>query len=50
MGSQDVILGARVAHVRELKTELAKVNSEVQRLRGENAALLAHFDMASGRG
>ncbi len=46
MGSQDVILGARVAHVRELKTELAKVNLEVQRLRGENAALLAHFDMA----
>lgn len=46
MGSQDVILGARVAHMRELKTALEKANAEVQRLRGENAALLAHFDMA----
>ena len=46
MGSQDVIFGARVAHMRELKTALEKANAEIQRLRGENAALLAHFDMA----
>ena len=46
MGSQEVIFGARVAHLRELKTALEKANAEIQRLRGENAALLAHFDVA----
>ena len=46
MDAQAVMLGSRVAHLRELKTALEKANAENQRLRGENAALLAHFDLA----
>lgn len=46
MNAQDVMLGARVAHVRELRAELAKAKAENARLHDENAALKAHFDFA----
>ena len=46
MNAQDVILGARVAHLRELKTEVEKLKAENLRLKDENAALASHFDLA----
>lgn len=46
MNAQDVILGSRVAHVRELKTEVERLKADNQRLRDENAALSAHFELA----
>ena len=46
MSAQDVILGARVAHVRELKTELEQARRDNAILRDELAALRAHFDQA----
>lgn len=46
MSAQDVILGARVAHLRELKTEIEKLKAENARLRDESAALAHHFDLA----
>ena len=46
MDAQDIILGSRVAHVRELKAEIERLRAENARLRGENAALAAHFDLA----
>lgn len=46
MDAQDLILGARVAHVRELRTALAQAKAENAALRDENAALKAHFDFA----
>ena len=46
MNAQDVILGSRVAHVRELKAEVARLKADNARLRDENAELREHFDMA----
>ena len=46
MSAQDIILGTRVAHVRELKTELEKVRKDNAALRDELSALKAHFDQA----
>ena len=46
MSAQDVILGARVAHLRELKAEVARLKAENTRLRDESAALACHFDLA----
>ncbi len=46
MNAQDLIFGSRVAHVRELRTELAKAKAENAALHDENAALKAHFDFA----
>ena len=46
MDAQDVILGSRVAHVRELKAELQRVKAENVRLGEENAQLRGHFAMA----
>jgi len=46
MNAQDLILGARVAHVRELKSEIERLKAENSALRDESAALKAHFDMA----
>ena len=46
MSAQNVILGARVAHVRELKDALAKEKASNAALRDELAALKAHFDFA----
>lgn len=46
MNAQDVILGARVAHVRELKAEVERLKSENGALRDELQSLRAHFDQA----
>ena len=46
MNAQEIMLGSRVAHVRELKTEIAKLKAENAALRDETAALHAHFDLA----
>ena len=46
MSSQDIMMGARVAHVRELKSEIERLRGENTRLRGELESLRAHFDLA----
>ena len=46
MSAQDLILGARVAHLRELKTEVEKLKQENAALRTEKEALEAHFALA----
>ena len=46
MSSQAIIMGARVAHVRELKTEIERLRGENTLLRGELESLRAHFDLA----
>ena len=46
MSSQDIMMGARVAHVRELKSEIERLRRENTRLRGESESLRAHFDLA----
>ena len=46
MSAQDVIMGARVAHVRELKAEVARLKTENAALRDELVSLKAHFDLA----
>ena len=46
MSAQDIILGSRVAHLRELKTELEKLKAEDARLHDENQSLKNHFDLA----
>ena len=46
MSSQDIMMGARVAHVRELKSEIERLRRENTHLRGEIESLRAHFDLA----
>lgn len=46
MSAQDLILGARVAHLRELKTEIERLKAENASLRAERDALSAHFALA----
>ena len=46
MSSQDILIGARIAHMRELKAEIAKLREENTRLRAESESLRAHFDEA----
>lgn len=46
MNAQDVILGSRAVHVRELRAEVARLKAENARLRDENAELREHFDLA----
>ena len=46
MGSQEIMLGARVWHVRELKAEIARLKEANARLRDENSELKSHFDLA----
>lgn len=46
MKVQDVILSSRVAHVRELKTEITRLKAENADLRNENTQLKTHFAMA----
>ena len=46
MNVQDVILGARVVHVRELKAEITRLKAENSRLNAENAELRSHFALA----
>ena len=41
MSSQDIIMGARVAHVRELKSEIERLRAENTRLRDECESLRA---------
>ena len=43
---QDILMGSRVAHVRELKAEIERLKAENARLRDESTALKAHFDLA----
>lgn len=46
MNAQDVILGTRVAHLRELKSEIAKLKADNAALRTENGELKSHFALA----
>lgn len=46
MTAQDVILGARVQHVRELKAQIAALKAQNDRLQRENDELRTHFDLA----
>ena len=46
MGSQQIIMDSRVAHVRELKTEIARLRAENAALMAENAELTHHLDLA----
>ena len=46
MSANDIIMGARVAHVRELKAEIARLREENTRLRNECESMHAHFDIA----
>ncbi len=46
MGAQDLILGSRVLHLRELKAEVAALKADNARLRDENASLQEHLDLA----
>ena len=46
MSAQNIIMGSRVAHVRELKTEIEKLKAENAALRDERDSLKAHFDLA----
>ena len=46
MSAQDIIMGSRVAHVRELKAEVEKLKAENAALRDERDSLKAHFDLA----
>ena len=39
-------MGSRIAHVRELKTEIEKLKAENAELRAEHDSLKAHFDLA----
>ncbi|MGN0853226.1 MAG: hypothetical protein ACI4Q3_07590 [Kiritimatiellia bacterium] len=46
MTANDIIRDARVAHVRELKAEVARLNAELVRTRDELASLRGHLDQA----
>lgn len=46
MSAQDIIMGSRVAHLRELKTEIEMLKAENAALRDERDSLKAHFDLA----
>lgn len=46
MSAQDILLGAQVTHLRELKAEIAKLKAENAALRDELGTLTAHFDQA----
>lgn len=44
--AQDILMGSRVAHIRELKAEIEKLKAENSRMRDELNSFRAHFDMA----
>lgn len=46
MSAQDLILGARVAHLGDLKREVERLKAENSSLRAECDSLRAHFDLA----
>jgi hypothetical protein len=47
MTAQDIIYGARVAHVRELKAEIDRLKAENTRLLAENGILREHLDLVA---
>lgn len=47
MSAQDVIMGSRVAHVRELKREIERLRADKAALQAERDALRAHLDLAA---
>ena len=46
MTANDILNGARVAHVRELKSEVARLREELARTQAELEGLRSHFDLA----
>ena len=46
MTANDIIRNTRVAHVRELKAEVARLKEELSRARGAYASLESHFALA----
>lgn len=48
MTANDVFTGARVAHVRELKAEVARLKEELSHARAELETLKSHFALALG--
>lgn len=46
MNTQQVYLGARAAHVRELKSEVSRLTAELEAARTENALLRKNFALA----
>ena len=46
MTAQQIFLGERVAHVRELKTEVTRLTDELARARAELAEFRSHFALA----
>ena len=46
MSAQDIIMGTRLEHIRELKTAIEKLKAENAALRDERDSLKAHLDMA----
>ena len=46
MTANDIFMDSRVAHVRELKTEVSRLKEELARTREELAGLREHFALA----
>ena len=46
MTANDILNGSRVAHVRELKAEVARLREELARVRAERDSLESHFALA----
>ena len=46
MTANDILNGSRVAHVRELKAEVARLKEELARAHAELESLRNHFDLA----
>lgn len=46
MGSQEIMIGAKLARLREMKDEVARLKAENSALKAENAELNAHLDLA----
>ena len=46
MNAQQVMMDSRLLHVRELRTEVARLKEENHRLKTENESLMRHFDLA----
>ena len=46
MNAQQVMMDSRLIHVRELRTEVARLKEENHRLKAENESLAHHFDLA----
>ena len=46
MSAQDVIIGARAIHVRELQTQVSALKAENAALKAENESLKSHFHLA----